>query len=77
MQVKKYGDKSKMDIIAAEVGGNFINLNSRSQMQLLDELVKGCEEAFQKCGYDGKVIFASEFHVLCSSVAFLCLTLKE
>ena len=41
MQVKKYGDKSKMDIITAEVGGNFVNSNSRARMQLLDGLVEG------------------------------------
>lgn len=52
--VKKYGDKSKLDIIAAEVGGPFEGSNVRVQSQLLDDLVKGCGEAIQNSGHDGK-----------------------
>ena len=76
VQVKKYGDKSKIDIIAAEVGGNFINFNSRSQMQLLDELVKGCEEAFEKSGYDGKVNFCTRVYFSFLIIALLSLILR-
>eukprot|EP00250_Pteridium_aquilinum_P009901 c19015_g1_i2 orf=976-6498(-) len=52
--VKKFGDKSKLDIIAAEVGGTFEGANLRAQSQLLEDLVKGCEEAIENSGYDGK-----------------------
>ncbi|MCO5575317.1 hypothetical protein L7F22_029117 [Adiantum nelumboides] len=51
---KKYGDKSKLDIMAAEVGGALEVSNHRTQSQLLDDLLKGCEEAVQNSGSDAK-----------------------
>ncbi|KAH7426872.1 hypothetical protein KP509_10G020300 [Ceratopteris richardii] len=51
---KKYGDKSKLDIMAAEVGGSFESSSHRAQSQLLDELVKGCDEAVINTGSDTK-----------------------
>ncbi|KAI5060455.1 hypothetical protein GOP47_0024875 [Adiantum capillus-veneris] len=51
---KKYGDKSKLNIMAAEVGGALEVSNHRAQSQLLDDLVKGCEEAVRNSGSDAK-----------------------
>lgn len=61
MQVKKFGDKSKLDIIAAEVGRPFEGSNARAQSQLFDDFVRGCEEAIQNSGFDGKVVNIFDF----------------
>ncbi|KAJ7558758.1 hypothetical protein O6H91_04G054500 [Diphasiastrum complanatum] len=59
--VKKYGDKSRIGMIAMDVGGIVEDAASGAQLQLWDALVKGCKEAVKKAGSDTKAAILDFF----------------
>jgi chromodomain-helicase-DNA-binding protein 1 len=45
MQVKKFGNPSQIDLIAAEAGGVVEAAPPQAQIELLNLLIDGCQEA--------------------------------
>lgn len=45
MQVKKFGNPSQIDLIVAEAGGVVETAPPEAQIELLDLLIDGCQEA--------------------------------
>ncbi len=54
-QVKKFGDSSRIKLIAKEAGGAVAGTTSSAQKQLWKTLVNGCNEAVHMAGPDSKV----------------------
>jgi chromodomain-helicase-DNA-binding protein 1 len=54
-QVKKYGDTSRINVIAAEVGGSIESATTRAQMELFEALINGCKEVVRAVNGEGKV----------------------
>ncbi|GLJ30893.1 hypothetical protein SUGI_0614590 [Cryptomeria japonica] len=52
--VKKFGDSSRIVLIAAEVGGSIESAASRAQVELFNALVDGCKEVIKKGNGEGK-----------------------
>lgn len=55
LQVKKFGDSSRIKFIAKEAGGAVAATTPSSQSQLWDTLFNGCKDAVRRAGADSKV----------------------
>lgn len=55
LQVKKFGDSSRMKFIAKEAGGAVAATTPSSQSELWDSLFNGCKDAVRRAGADSKV----------------------
>lgn len=54
-QVKKFGDLSRIKLIAKEAGSAVAATTTSSQSELWDTLVNGCKDAVRRAGADSKV----------------------
>ena len=54
-QVKKFGDSSRIKLIAKEAGGAVAITTPSSQVELWDTLFNGCKDAMRRAGADSKV----------------------
>eukprot|EP00252_Welwitschia_mirabilis_P022955 TRINITY_DN6373_c0_g1_i2.p1 TRINITY_DN6373_c0_g1~~TRINITY_DN6373_c0_g1_i2.p1 ORF type:complete len:1772 (+),score=448.14 TRINITY_DN6373_c0_g1_i2:174-5489(+) len=52
--VKKFGDPSRINLIAAEVGGAIEHATTRAQVELFESLVNGCNKAIEMANDEGK-----------------------
>lgn len=55
IQVKKFGDSSRIKLIAKDAGGSIAATTASSQVQLWEALVNGCKDAVSRAGADSKV----------------------
>lgn len=55
VQVKKFGDSSRIKLIAKEAGSALTGTTVSSQTELWDSLVNGCKDAVRRAGADSKV----------------------
>lgn len=55
VQVKRFGDSSRMKLIAKEAGEPVSETSTSLQSELWDVLVNGCKDALRRAGADSKV----------------------
>lgn len=55
VQVKKFGDLSRIKLIAKEAGDPVSETSTSLQSELWDALVNGCKDAVRRAGVDCKV----------------------
>lgn len=52
--VKKYGEPSRINVIAAEVGGSIESATTRAQLELFEALIDGCKKVVREVNGEGK-----------------------